>query len=99
MHSGGAAYPDGAIFGWQRERAVYNKFKPWKLARVRQVTGEPETLLGCKGNTWLPNCVGFCEEPDRVHRSQYLIWALDVPAQLSSVWLRNARECVCVCSS
>lgn len=86
------------LAGSGKELCIIN-LKAWKLARVRQVTGEPETLLGCKGNTWLPNCVGFCEVPDRVHRSQYLIWALDVPAQLSSVWLRNARECVCVRSN
>lgn len=61
---------------------------------MRQVTGEPETSQECKGNAWLQNCVGFCEEPDEFYRSHYLIWALHAEAQLSSMWLRNAREYV-----
>ena len=93
-NSGGAAHHVAQYLDGSRKELYIINLKTWKLAWVRQVAGEPETLQGCTGNLWLQNSVGFCEEPDMFNRSHYLIWALDVEAQLSSMWLRNAREYV-----
>lgn len=38
--------------------------------------------------------MGFWEEPGEFYRGHSLIRALDAEAQLSSTWLRNARESV-----
>lgn len=71
-----------------------HKLKSLKAGMRETGAGKPETLRGCKGNAWLQNPVGFCDELGRFYKSHYLIWALYAEVQLSSMWLRNAREYV-----
>lgn len=74
------------------------KLESWHGWHNSQVS---HTLHKTEGNEWLQNCVGSSEEPGarlfaegKFYKSHYLIWVLDAEMQLSSMWLRNARDSV-----